>query len=121
MAGIRSTNTKAEKTVFSYLRKEKVYFQKHYRRIIGTPDIALPRKKKAVFIDGDFWHGRFVDKIPDSDFWRNKISSNMQRDKKVNVTLSEMGWRYMRVWESEIKRKSSAEKALKSIKQFLID
>lgn len=43
-----------EKNVFSHLRKNGIYFQKHYNKAPGSPDIALPRKKICVFIDGDF-------------------------------------------------------------------
>ena len=57
MSKIRSSNTKIELAVFKRLKKRGIYFQKHYKKAPGTPDIALPRKKKAVFIDGDFWHG----------------------------------------------------------------
>ena len=57
MSKIRSKNTKLEVLVFRELRKRGVYFQKHYERVVGKPDIALPRKRKAVFLDGDFWHG----------------------------------------------------------------
>lgn len=46
MSRIHSKETAAEKIVFSNLRKNKIYFQKHYSRITGTPDIALPRKRK---------------------------------------------------------------------------
>ncbi len=58
MSHIRSKNTEAERITFRYLRRNKIYFQKHYTRTAGKPDIALPRRKKEVFIDGDFWHGR---------------------------------------------------------------
>lgn len=57
MARIRSKDTAIERFVFKELRKRGLYFKKHYKRIKGCPDIALPRAKKAVFIDGDFWHG----------------------------------------------------------------
>ena len=58
MSKIRSKNTKAELIVFRELRKRKIHFQKHYKKVVGSPDIAIPRKKIAIFIDGDFWHGR---------------------------------------------------------------
>lgn len=121
MSKIRATNTCAEKIVYGYLRKEGVYFQKHYKGVEGTPDIALPRKKKAVFIDGDFWHGRYTEKVPQATFWRMKIASNIRRDQKVNAILVEKGWRYIRIWESDIKRKSSSAQALISIKEFLLN
>jgi DNA mismatch endonuclease Vsr len=63
MAKIRSKNTKSEVLVFNYLRKNKIYFRKHYDKVLGKPDNALLRKKKAVFIDGDFWHGRTLESL----------------------------------------------------------
>ena len=57
MSKIRSEETQIEQIVYRYLRKQGVYFQKHYKKAPGSPDIALPKKKIAVFIDGDFWHG----------------------------------------------------------------
>ncbi len=50
MSSVKSKNSVAEKIVFQYLRKNKIYFQKHYTKIIGKPDIAIPRKKKAIFL-----------------------------------------------------------------------
>lgn len=105
MSGIRSKNTGIEKTVFAYLRKKKIYFRSHYEKIPGKPDIALPLKKIAVFINGDFWHGyRFAswkNRIP-KVYWRDKIESNIARDKKRYAFLRRRGWRVMRVWGHEI-------------------
>ena len=53
MSKIRSKNTKIENLVFKELRKRKIYFQRHYKKCAGSPDIALPKKKIAIFIDGD--------------------------------------------------------------------
>lgn len=120
MSHIRSKNTSIEKTVFSYLARQGVYFQKHYSRILGKPDIALPRKKIAVFIDGDFWHGRDYKKTKNrlpNEFWRTKIENNFIRDKKNRKALKENGWKILRVWESEIEKKK--EKTLDKIFKFL--
>ena len=60
------------------LRRLGLRFQKNYRRVDGTPDIAFPEKKVAIFIDGDFWHGwrlpAWEDKL--SDFWKSKLHAN---------------------------------------------
>jgi len=124
MSLIRSKNSKAELTVFKHLRKQKIYFQKHYKRAPGTPDIALPRKKKAVFIDGDFWHGRsfekLIEKRGDGDYWVRKISTNMDRDVRQRQELSKLGWTILSVWESDINRKRTQEDTLKQIRDFLL-
>ena len=106
MAAIRPKNTKQEILVFKELRKRKIYFQRHYSKITGTPDIALPSKKIAVFIDGDFWHGyRFPlwQKRLRSKFWVKKIERNRSRDRKTFAKLRFKGWRVLRVWEHELK------------------
>jgi DNA mismatch endonuclease (patch repair protein) len=124
MSRIRSTNTLAERLVFAHLRKEKVYFQKHYKRAPGKPDIALPRKKRAVFIDGDFWHGKqlaeTIDRLP-STYWKSKIDTNMRRDTEINRMLASEGWQVLRVWESDVKRKRTRDKVLNEVKEFLAD
>jgi DNA mismatch endonuclease, patch repair protein len=122
MSKIRSKNTVAELTVFRYLRKNGVYFQKHYTRVPGKPDIALPRKKKAVFIDGDFWHGRNFDRLIKSDnseYWTKKIARNIARDSEINRKLKEGGWTVLRIWETDIIRKKTQDESLESIRKFL--
>lgn len=123
MSLIRSKDTVAEKLVFAYLRSHKIYFQKHYERVVGRPDIALPRKKRAVFIDGDFWHGReiqrLLDKRPADDFWVVKISGNMERDQRQRKSLMDEGWIILSVWESDLKRKRTRENELQRIADFL--
>lgn len=105
MSKIRSKNTKAELAVFSELRKRKIYFQKHYKKIIGSPDIAFPKKKIAIFIDGDFWHGKNFLKnkkrLP-RKYWRKKIESNILRDKRNRTKLRKQGWQVLRIWEHEV-------------------
>jgi DNA mismatch endonuclease (patch repair protein) len=126
MSKIRAKNTKAELIAFSYLRKQGIYFQKHYKRALGTPDIALPRKKKAVFIDSDFWHGRtykalLIRRGDANDYWVKKIEKNMDRDKLQRNTLSSQGWKVLVIWEEDIKRKRTREEVLEQIMKFLIN
>jgi DNA mismatch endonuclease (patch repair protein) len=124
MSRIRGKNTKVERLVFAYLRKEGVYFQKHYRTKQGIVlDIALPRKKKAVFIDGDFWHGRTVDKVRarrgKDDFWTKKIERNIERDEEQAQILIDNGWKFTRAWESDLVRKRTNQPVLERIAEFL--
>ncbi len=123
MSRIRSKNTKAEMIAFSYLRKQKIYFQKHYSKALGKPDIALPRKKIAIFIDSDFWHGRTYNKVlknrPPGDYWIMKIAKNMERDKLTRDLLRTKGWKILIVWEEDIKRKRTRYESLAIIGAFL--
>jgi len=105
------------------LRKEGIYFQKHYHlrnRKTFTIDIALPKKKIAVFIDGDFWHGyNFSERkkrLP-KKYWIKKIEDNIARDKKNRAKLKREGWKVLRIWEHEIKK--NPEKTSKKIATHL--
>jgi DNA mismatch endonuclease (patch repair protein) len=122
MSLIKSKNTKPEVITFAYLRSEKIYFKKHYYRAPVNIDIAQPRKKKAVFIDGDFWHGRTFerrkDKLP--AFWAAKIIRNIKRDRIYRTDLRSKGWKILRIWESDVMSKRSREETLGKIKFFLL-
>jgi DNA mismatch endonuclease (patch repair protein) len=121
MSRIRSKNTKVERIVFRYLRAKRIYFQRHYARAVGSPDVALPRRKIAVFIDGDFWHGRHAGKrLPKLDaWWRAKILRNMRRDRLARAALRKEGWSVLRVWETELTRKRTRERWLEKIREHL--
>jgi DNA mismatch endonuclease (patch repair protein) len=122
MSKIRAEGTQAELAVFKELRKRKIYFQKHYKKAVGKPDIALPSKKKAIFIDGDFWHGYNFAKIKNrlpKKYWLGKIESNIARDKRNKLILKKNGWKVLRVWEHEIER--NLPKAIERISLFLKD
>lgn len=121
MSLIRSKGTRPEMVVFRFLRKEKIHFQKHYRKVAGSPDVVIPSKKLAVFIDGDFWHGwqfpRWKDKLP-KKYWQEKIQVNINRDKRTFARLRHNGWKVLRVWEHELKT-AKCDKTLKRIAKVL--
>ncbi len=107
MSKIRSKNTKIELLVFKELKKKKIYFQKHYKKCPGSPDVCFPKKKIAIFIDGDFWHGRNFAKnrkrLP-KKYWLAKIEANILRDRKNRAKLKKQGWKVLRIWESQINK-----------------
>lgn len=121
MSKIRGKNTKIELAVFRGLRKRGIYFQRYYKSPVGTPDIALPRKKKAIFIDGDFWHGyqfsKFKKRLP-KEYWLEKIERNMKRDRSNRAKLRKNGWKVLRVWEHEIKK--DLDRVLEKIIKFIL-
>lgn len=123
MSRIRSKNTKPELMVFSYLRARGIYFQRHYKRAPGQPDIALPRKKRAIFIHGDFWHGREIERLrirfADKPYWLAKIERNRERDEHHIKALTENGWTVLVIWEYDLDAKRRREAALLRIEEFL--
>ena len=119
MSKIHGKNTSFERGVFSYLRRQSVYCQKHHKRTLGTPDLAVPSKKIAVFLDSAFWHGRDYKSLKPrlSNFWRTKIEANIRRDKNNTKRLRKMGWRVLRVWDFQLRK--HPEIWLSKIAEFL--
>ncbi len=111
MSRIRAKDTGIERQVFRHLRQRKIYFQRHYVKAPGKPDIALPSKKIAIFVDGDFWHGyRFnswKSRVP-KVYWQEKIAGNITRDQKNRRKLRRAGWKVLRIWGHELGEKPDA-------------
>jgi len=121
MAAVKGKNTLLEKRVFSFLKRRRMKFKTHYLDVIGKPDIVIPDKKKAIFIDSDFWHGwqypKWRHKLT-SDFWVEKIDVNRKRDIKVNRSLRMKGWKILRIWEHQIEK--DFDGSMKNIIRFLL-
>ena len=67
-------------------------------------DIAFPRRKIAVFVDGCFWHrcaAHYVSPKANADFWDVKIRGNADRDARTTAQLTSAGWLVLRFWEHE--------------------
>ena len=122
MAAVKGRDTLLEKRVFSFLKRKKIRFKTHYLGVIGKPDIVVPDKKKAIFIDSDFWHGwqypKWKSKLT-SDFWVEKIDANRKRDIKVNRSLRTKGWKILRVWEHQIEK--DFDGSTRKITKFLLE
>lgn len=69
-------------------------------------DLLFTGAAVAVFVDGCFWH-RCPDhgNLPSNnrDWWREKLSRNVERDKDTDQVLSEEGWLSLRLWEHSIR------------------
>lgn len=105
----RKQATKCEMRLRRSIRKRGLRFETNVSSLPGCPDLVFAREKVAVFADGDFWHGRRLAKRlgtlargHNSDYWIGKIRSNVNRDRRVRRQLEALGWRVIRVWESEI-------------------
>lgn len=100
---------KTETLLAKALWKKGYRYRKNYKKIPGSPDIAITSKKMAIFVDGEFWHGydwiRRKEKLKSNkEYWIAKIEENMVRDKRNDKLLKEMGWKVIHFWENEIKK-----------------
>jgi DNA mismatch endonuclease (patch repair protein) len=81
----------------------------HGRALPGRPDIVFPGPRVVVFCDGDFWHGRELNKRMEklargnnAPYWLAKISGNVERDVAQTLALQSLGWVVLRFWETDI-------------------
>ncbi|WP_082282068.1 very short patch repair endonuclease [Mycobacterium colombiense] len=69
-----------------------------------TADLVFPRTKVAVFLDGCFWHGcpeHHTIAVTNAQFWADKVTGNIARDRNTDQRLAEAGWVSIRIWEHE--------------------
>lgn len=72
------------------------------RSLRRTVDVAFTSSRVAVFVDGCFWHRcplHYVEPKTRSEFWRAKISRNVERDQETTAALNDAGWTVLRFWE----------------------
>ena len=112
MQAIRSKDTTIELLLRKALWERGVRYRKNYKKLIGKPDIAIPKYRIAVFCDSDYWHGydwenRNQRIKSNRDYWVPKIERNMKRDQEVTERLQHEGWIVLRFWEWQIRKKLS--------------
>ena len=105
MQANRSRDTGPEMAVRRLLHAHGLRYRVAYRPLPEnrrtSVDIAFPRARVVVLIDGCFWHG-----CPDHyraprthvDYWTAKIANNEARDRRTDRALAEAGWSVLRFW-----------------------
>jgi DNA mismatch endonuclease (patch repair protein) len=69
-----------------------------------TIDVAFPRARVAVFVDGCFWHccpQHATQPAANAGWWAGKLAANVARDAATTAHLEELGWRVVRIWEHD--------------------
>lgn len=113
MSSIRWRDSAAELALRKALSARQIRYRLHPKNVEGKPDFVFPSLKVAVFVDGDYWHGRAI--IEDGvgafrrtmrtkrrEWWVTKLQRNIARDSLVNNHLRAAGWKVIRFWESDV-------------------
>lgn len=106
MARIRSSNTLPEMRVRRVAHAIGYRFRLHRCDLPGTPDLAFPRLRKVIFVNGCFWHqhpGCRLARLPKSrrEYWIPKLTRNRERDREAVENLQKRGWQSKTIWECE--------------------
>ena len=117
MARVRQRNTSPELAVRSCLHRLGYRFRLHCRDLPGTPDIVLPKHRKAIFVHGCFWHRhpgckRSTTPKTRTQFWMEKFKATVKRDRRNLAALQASGWEPLVIWECQTAQQSALEEIL---------
>src|SRR5688572_5149831 len=106
MSQIKGKNTKPEMLVRKFLHANGFRYRLHAKNLPGKPDIVLPKYKTVIFVHGCFWHGHKDCKksvLPKTrkEWWKYKITGNINNDAKAIITLEKLGWKVITIWSCE--------------------
>lgn len=107
MQAIRNKETKAEIKLAKALWTKGHRYRKNNNKVFGKPDLTFKKIKLAIFVDGEFFHGRDWETNKhriqtNQEFWWSKIEGNIKRDKTVLDKLNSNGWKVLRFWDTEV-------------------
>ena len=119
MARVRSRDTKPELLVRRLLTKLGYRYRLHRADLPGKPDVAFIGRRKAIFVNGCFWHGHDCKKgsrrpKSNQDYWLTKISKNQKRDAVNQAALLNLGWDVLILWECELRNQDQLAQRLKN-------
>lgn len=111
MQKIRSKDTSIEVALRKRLWHDGYRYRKNYKKLPGSPDIAIMKHKIAVFCDSEFFHGKEWDRLKtrlergkNPQYWIKHIEENMERDRRVEKELEALDWTVIRFWGNDIKK-----------------
>jgi DNA mismatch endonuclease, patch repair protein len=118
MKAIRGRDTKPELVVRAALDQVGRAYVLGGAGLPGRPDVVFPGLRRAIFVNGCFWHrhrcryGRVVPKT-NPDFWSAKRDRTVERDRSARRRLRRLGWAVLVVWECKTRRSATdVERAL---------
>jgi len=108
MRAVHSEDTGPEMIVRKLVHSLGFRYRLHLSSLPGKPDLVFPSRKKVIFVHGCFWHGdtcKRGKRVPkeNREYWVQKITRNVERDKKNQKLLKELSWDYLIIWEHELK------------------
>lgn len=125
----RMSNVKLKKGDAEILLAKKLWhcgfrYRLNYKKLPGSPDIAILKYHIAVFVDGEFWHGQDWDirkpKLKrNREYWIEKIEENMARDVRTDKELIYCGWTPIHFWSKEVMK--DTDSCVEAIKDMVFE
>ena len=102
MSHVKTKRNSAEIMIAKSLWHRGYRYRLNYKALPGSPDIALAKYRIAIFIDGEFWHGKDFEQRKTKDYWIEKIQENIDRDLKNDKLLRQMDWYPIHFWSNDV-------------------
>lgn len=122
MSKMSKKTSEVERLLAKALWHEGYRYRLNYKILPGSPDIAITKYNIAIFVDGEFWHGKDFDKKKceiknNRSFWIEKIEENIKRDRKNDSLLKNDGWIVLHFWSNDVK--DNLDGCIEEIKEFI--
>lgn len=121
MAKVRGRDTGIEVRLRKELWREGFRYRIDHKVHGIKVDLAFPRYRLVVFVDGCFWHGcptHYTVPKSSREFWAEKLRANVERDRRQTKKLEDNGWRVVRVLEHSVK--TNPEVVVSDISKILV-
>ena len=123
---IRSKDTSIEVKLRKELWLKGYRYRKNYKKLPGSPDIALTKYKIAIFCDSEFFHEKDwevlrarLEKGSNPEYWIKKIERNQDRDVENDKKLLFLGWTVIHFWGKDILQ--NTEECIQVIEEIIWD
>lgn len=109
MSKVKLKRNKVEMKLAKALWHKGFRYRLNYKELPGSPDIAITKYYIAIFVDGEFWHGKdFEEKQSklknNRNYWIEKITENINRDTLNDRLLRELGWIPIHFWSKDVEK-----------------
>ena len=124
MSKVHLKRGRAETMLAKALWHRGYRYRLNYKKLPGSPDIAITKYRVAVFVDGEFWHGqnwheRKTRLRSNREYWIEKIEENITRDTRNDDLLAYHGWAIIHLWEKEVLK--DLDKCVKYVEDAIVE
>lgn len=109
MSKVKSKRNSVETKLAKALWHKGYRYRLNYKKLPGSPDIVLTKYHIAIFVDGEFWHGKDFEERKDKlknnkEYWVEKIQENIDRDNLNDKLLRQQGWIPLHFWSKDVEK-----------------
>lgn len=107
MKSMSHKKSKVEALLAKALWHRGYRYRLNYKELPGSPDIAITKYRIAIFVDGEFWHGKDFEERKsklknNKDYWIEKIKENINRDIRNDKLLKQQDWIAIHFWSKDV-------------------